>query len=55
MRRVTKPAQPALFKKPGFRYRPQYGLVVVCRNEREQRQLYRRLHREGLKLRVVVV
>lgn len=39
----------------GFRYRPQYGLVVVCRDERHQAQLFKQLQRDGQRVRVVVV
>lgn len=39
----------------GYRYRQQFGLVIVCRDEAHQAKLYRDLMREGHALRVVVV
>lgn len=40
----------------GYRYRQQFGIVVICDNEREQARAYARLQRLGFrKLRVVTV
>ena len=40
----------------GYRYRQQFGVVVICDNERAQELAYRRLQRAGFKkLRVVTV
>jgi hypothetical protein len=33
--------------KPRFTYRQQYGVIVVCRDEAEQRRVYERLSRAG--------
>lgn len=41
--------------KTGFRYKPKFGIVVVCQDERDQRRKYARLLKLGWKLRVVVV
>jgi hypothetical protein len=38
-----------------YQHRSQFGLIVVCRDERDQRQGYARLRRLGLKVRVVTV
>lgn len=38
-----------------FKYRQRFGVIVVCDGERDQRRVYERLRREGLKLKVVVV
>lgn len=38
-------------KNPG--YREQYGVIVICDDEANQRAVYERLHGEGFKLRVV--
>jgi hypothetical protein len=38
-----------------FRYREQFGVIVVCTDEADQRRLYRRLSRDGLRVKVVVV
>jgi hypothetical protein len=37
--------------------RPQYGVIVVCRGERQQKQVYESLKKRypGLKLKVVCV
>ena len=38
-----------------FRYREQYGVIVICRDEAEQRRIYNALARKGLTVKVVVV
>lgn len=40
-------------KNPG--YREQFGVVVLCDDEANQRAVYDRLRAEGLKLKVVTV
>lgn len=40
----------------GYRYRQQFGIVVICDNEQAQERAYVRLQRAGYKkLRVVTV
>lgn len=39
----------------GFKYRQQYGLVIVCKTETEQQRLYARLLKAGHKPKVVCV
>lgn len=39
----------------GFSYKEQYAVVVICENEKEQEEIYNRLKKEGLKLKVVAV
>lgn len=39
----------------GFKYRPQYGLIVPCENEAEQQSRYARLMRLGYAPKVVCV
>lgn len=41
--------------KNGFKYRPQWGLVILCKDEGHQAQLHRRLVADGHKVRVVAV
>ena len=36
------------------RYREQYGVIVICENERHQRAVYEDLRPRGWRLRVVV-
>jgi hypothetical protein len=38
-----------------FNYKQQYGIVVICRDEEEQKELYKTLQEMGLKLKVVCV
>jgi hypothetical protein len=38
-----------------FNYKQQYGVIVLCQDEREQQEVYDRLMREGYKLKVVTV
>lgn len=49
-----KPAA-APAQKPGFKYKPQFGVVVICKDERDQARTYNRLQRAGYKLKVVTV
>lgn len=38
-----------------FKYKEQYGVIVVCSDEKEQIQVYEKLHKMGLTLKVVCV
>lgn len=39
----------------GFSYKEQFAVVVMCKNEKEQEEIYDRLKAEGYKLKVVAV
>ena len=39
----------------GFTYKEQYAVIVMCKDENEQEQIYNRLKDEGFKLKVVAV
>ena len=41
-------------ERPKGRYREQYGVVVICENEKRQEEIFKALKTFGLKLRVVV-
>ena len=38
-----------------FNYKQQYGVIVIVENEKEQIKLFKRLKKEGLKLKIVTV
>lgn len=38
-----------------YTYKPQYGVIVICADEKEQKEIYERLRKEGLTLKVVNV
>ena len=38
-----------------FKYKEQYAVIVICKNEKEQEKIYNRLQAEGYKLKVVAV
>ena len=38
-----------------YTYKPQFGVIVICADEREQEAVYDRLKNEGLTLRIVNV
>lgn len=38
-----------------YTYKPQYGVIVVCQSEEEQKAVFERLKQEGLTLKVVCV
>lgn len=39
----------------GFTYKQQYAVIVICKDEREQEEIYNRLKAEGYTLKVVAV
>ena len=45
----------ALPNAPAFKYRPQFGIVVMCCDEARQRLIYNWLNERGLDLKVVCV
>lgn len=47
--------QPIKPGRNGFKYKPRFGLVVPCRDERDQQQKFALLKAQGLKARVVCV
>ena len=53
---ATRPAQTARRQgENGFKYKPQFGLVVPCKDEAQQRQRYARLAKLGMTPKVVCV
>lgn len=46
-------AEPAERKTAKFNYTEQYGVIVVCKSEKEQKSVYQRLVKLGLECRVV--
>lgn len=36
-----------------FLYKPQYGVIVICENEEEQKKVFEELQKKGMKLKVV--
>lgn len=38
-----------------YTYKRQYGVIVVCKDEDEQKAVFERLSAEGLTLKIVVV
>ena len=49
---MAKPKTPGI---NGFKYKEQYGVIILCKDAEEQEVLYNRLKAEGYKLKVVVV
>ncbi len=39
----------------GFTYKEQYAVIVICKDEEDQKDIYNRLKEEGYKLKVVAV
>ena len=39
----------------GFKYRQQYGVIVICEDEGHQKRVFKELSAMGLKLKVVCV
>lgn len=38
-----------------YKYKEQYGVIIICANEKEQKEIYEKLLAEGLILKVVTV
>ena len=38
-----------------FKYKAQYGVIVLCADEKRQKEIYEMLFKMGLKLKVVCV
>ena len=41
--------------KKNYKYKPQYGVIVICETEKQQKELFEKLKKEGLKLKIVNV
>ncbi len=39
----------------GFTYKEQYGVIVICKDEKEQQEIYEKLLAQGLTLKIVTV
>lgn len=53
--RATRRAEARLLGANGYRYRQQYGVIVICKNERHQARTYNVLRRRGFECKVVTV
>tara|TARA_B110000285_G_scaffold212071_1_gene255307 strand:- start:1013 stop:1153 length:141 start_codon:yes stop_codon:yes gene_type:complete len=42
-------------KTKEIKYKSQYGVIAICQSETEQIQLYEKLKKQGLNLKVVTV
>lgn len=49
---MAKPKTPGI---NGFKYKEQYGVIILCKDAAEQETVYNRLKAEGYKLKVVSV
>ena len=38
-----------------FKYKEQFGVIVICQSEDDQKKIFERLKKEGLTLKVVTV
>jgi hypothetical protein len=38
-----------------FNYKEQYGVIVICKDEKEQKEIFETLQKMGLTLKVVTV
>lgn len=53
--RCRKDNQISKMKEKKFSYKSQYGIIVLCSDEKEQERIYNELLKQGLKLKVVCV
>lgn len=42
-------------RSSSFKYKPQFGVIVVCKDERDQERMYNKLRRGPRKVKVVTV
>lgn len=51
----TEPSteEPQITTTTNFNYKEQYGVIVICKDEGEQKEVYERLHSEGYECKVV--
>ena len=49
------PAKPTTEKKPAFKYRQQFGLIIQCVDEAAQQREYNKLRKLGYQPKVVTV
>lgn len=42
-------------KTKEIKYKSQYGVIVICESEKSQKEVFEKLQKEGLKLKVVTV
>jgi predicted 3-demethylubiquinone-9 3-methyltransferase (glyoxalase superfamily) len=53
---LSRPLSKLNFRNMGeFTYKEQYGVIVMCQNEEEQKSIYEWLVKNGLKVKVVSV
>lgn len=36
-----------------FNYKPQYGVIIICKDEKEQKDIFENLQAQGLTLKIV--
>jgi len=41
--------------KKSYKYKPQWGVIVICESEEHQKRVFEKLKKEGLKLKIVNV
>jgi len=41
--------------KKKYQYKPQWGVIVICESEEQQKKVFEKLKKEGLKLKIVNV
>ena len=41
--------------KKTYAYKPQWGVIVICENEKQQREIFEELKKKGYKLKIVNV
>ena len=51
-KKIVDPVTPADEAKNG--YKEQYGVIVICPDEKEQKKVYNELYNRGFKCKVVV-
>ena len=53
--RYTKLNKNKDMAKKTYKYKPQYGVIVICENEQKQKKVFEELKKKGYKLKIVNV
>lgn len=52
---MTNKLDPKALAKNGFNYKPKFGLIIQCNDEKQQQTVFEHLKSLGYKAKVVVV
>ena len=54
-KKMVQDAPPKMLGVNGFKYKEQFGVIVVCKDEAEHKSVYQQLKKLGLRIKLVRV